>query len=662
MALLASLLGTASVAAGLDLSTLDRSVDPCQDFYQFTCGGWQRDNPIPADQSSWSIYHQLFERNLTVLRGILDQAASEPGDDPARRQIGSYYRACMDESAVEARGMEPIRGEWQAIAAARSWAELWPQVQRLQRQGGNILFAFGASPDPDDARQQMAALDQGGLGLPDREYYLAKDDKSVRLRQQYEAYIARLFELAGRPAAAAAADAAKVLGLETALARASLDLVSRRDPYQVNHKMTLGQLERLAPQVPWRAYVHGLDLRHLRRINVAAPRFFAALSQHVAAEPLAAWQAYLQFHLLRERAPHLSAAFVAEDFEFNGRVLAGMQELAPRWKRCVNLVDQQMGEALGQVYVRSAFTPATKQAVVDMVTRIEAAMAERIRARPWMGTATRQAALRKLRAIRNKIGYPEHWRDYSALTLDARDFAGNVSRAAAFEFDRQVAKIGQPVDADEWHMTPPTVNAYFDAQMNDINFPAGILQPPLYDAALDDAPNYGNTGGTIGHELTHAFDDEGRQFDARGNLKNWWTRQDARRFAAQSQCIADQYARYVAIDDLHVNSKLTLGEDVADLGGQVLAYAAWRQTANGRSNERIDGFTPEQRFFIGFGQWACDNMRPEKARQLALTDPHSPSRHRINGVVVNMPEFARAFSCPAGSPMTKPEGKACEVW
>ena len=663
--LMACCLAAPALAGRLDLTTLDRSVEPCQDFYQFVCGGWQRNNPIPADESSWSVYQKLYEDNLNLLRRLLDDAEADPNADPVRRQIGSHYQACMDEATVGQRGLAPVAADLEAIARATSWGDLWPVVMRLQRGGGNggTMFSLGATPDPDDARTQIAAFDQGGLGLPDRDYYLASDEKSVALRGRYFGHITRLLVLAGQSAESAARDAAAILRLETALARASLDVVARRDPRQVMGKFTSRQLARLAPRVPWADYSRLLGQTSLKQVNVGAPAFFAELSRRVEREPLAAWQAYLRFHLLTLRAQILPQAFVEEHFDFNGRALAGTPVLPQRWKRCVALVDEQLGEALGRVYVERYFPASTRQAVVDMVGNIEAAMAERIGGRPWMGEATRRAALAKLAAIRNKIGYPDHWRDYSAIRIDAGDLAGNVERAAAFEFDRRAAMIGRPVNPDEWHMTPPTVNAYFDPQMNDINFPAGILQPPLYDAALDDAPNYGNTGGTIGHELTHAFDDEGRQFDARGNLRDWWTRQDARRFAERTQCLIDQYGQYVAIDDIRVNSRLTVGEDVADLGGQVLAYAAWRraQAAGGRQ-EAIDGFTPEQRFFIGFGQWACDNVRPEKARQLALTDPHSPARYRINGVVVNMPEFGRAFACPAGAPMTRPVGKACEVW
>jgi endothelin-converting enzyme/putative endopeptidase len=450
--------------------------------------------------------------------------------------------------------------------------------------------------------------------------------------------------------------------LETALAGASLTNVERRDPYKTKHKMTPGELATMAPNLAWPAYLGELKAPVFDTANVTAPAFFAEISKRLAAEPLSLWQDYLRFHLANGRAPYLSAPFVQEDFSFYRKYLQGAAEIQPRWKRCVRLVDEQLGEALGQAFVRKTFTAKTKAGTLAMVQRIEAAMARRLQERDWMSDSTKKAALEKLHAIRNKIGYPEQWRDYAAIVVDPADFAGNLRRAAGFEFRRQLGKIGKPVDHGEWQMTPPTVNAYFDAQMNDINFPAGILQPPLYDPKLDDAPNYGNTGGTIGHELTHGFDDEGRQYDAHGNLKDWWTADDAAKFTERAKCVADQYGTYVAVDDLKIKSDLTLGEDVADLGGEILAFVAWQEEVKGRKLENRDGLTPEQRFFVGFAQWACENARPEQQREWALTNPHSPATFRINGVVVNMPEFAKAFSCKPGSPMTKPPGTACSIW
>jgi endothelin-converting enzyme/putative endopeptidase len=648
---------------GLDTSAMDTAVDPCTDFYRYACGGWQRRNPIPPDQTSWGVYQKLAEDNARFLRGILERAAAADGD-PKTRQIGDYYAACMDESTVQRRGTAPIAPELAAIEALSSSRELAPLLARLQRETPDpgILFGAGAQQDPDDAEREIASLDQGGLGLPDRDYYFQVDPKSRQDRARYSQHIARLLELLGAEPAAARRQAEDVLELETVLAAASLTRVQRRDPYALKHKLQAQELPALAPGLDWPAYLAALGAARVDTVNVAAPDFFAELSRRLQTEPLATWKAYLRFHVANAFAPYLSRPFVAEDFAFHRQYLEGARRIQPRWKRCEALVDQQLGEALGRAFVDRVFAPATKEATVAMVRRIESVMERRLQTRDWMSPQTRAAALAKLHAIRNKVGYPDRWRDYSALHVERGDFAGNVQRAAAFELARQLGKIGRPVDHDEWGMTPPTVNAYYDAAMNDINFPAGILQPPLYDPRMDDAPNFGNTGGTIGHELTHGFDDEGRQYDGQGNLKDWWTPQDAERFSERVRCVSEQYGGYIAVDDIHVNSALTLGEDVADLGGEILAYEAWKETLAGSVPAPRDGLTAEQRFFVGFAQWACENTRPQRQRELALTDPHSPARFRINGVVVNMPEFARAFSCRARAPMTKPPGAACSIW
>jgi endothelin-converting enzyme/putative endopeptidase len=430
----------------------------------------------------------------------------------------------------------------------------------------------------------------------------------------------------------------------------------------MTHRMKPTELESLAPNLRWKDYLAELKAPAFEIANVATPAFFAEVSKRLEAEPLAIWKDYLRFHLANARAPYLSSAFVLEDFAFYAQYLKGAQEIQPRWKRCVEMIDNQLGEALGQVFVRRVFTPEMKAAALDMASRIESVMERRLKTREWMSEETRRAAIAKLHAIRNKIGYPDRWRDYTGVVIARDDFAGNVRRAAAFEFTRWLDKIGKLVDRSEWWMTPPTVNAYFGGPMNDINFPAGILQPPLYDPKMDDAPNYGNTGGTIGHELTHGFDDWGRQYDAHGNLRDWWTKEDAQRFAERARCISDQYGSYTAIDDIRVNSAVTLGEDIADLGGEVLAFEAWKEAVNGQELADRDGLTPEQRFFVGFAQWACENAQPEQQREWALTNVHSPARYRVNGVVVNMPEFARAFSCRASAPMTKAPAQVCSIW
>ncbi|HEY4980232.1 MAG TPA: M13 family metallopeptidase, partial [Candidatus Acidoferrum sp.] len=446
------------------------------------------------------------------------------------------------------------------------------------------------------------------------------------------------------------------------LAKASLTRVERRDPYKLKHKLDAAQLSELVPNFNWRAYYATAPYPEFRYVNVFTPDFFKELNTLLASEPIETWKTYLRFHVVNSSGPYLSSTFVNENFEFYTKYLRGAKEQQPRWKRCVSYTDRNLGEALGQVYVAKVFSPQMKQDALDMTRRIETAMEQRIQQLEWMSPATKQQAIEKLHGIRNKIGYPDKWRDYSALKINRNDFAGNIERGGEFERRRRINKIGNPLDRGEWAMSPPTVNAEYDAQMNDINFPAGVLQPPLFDPKMDAAPNYGDTGGTIGHELTHGFDDEGSQFDAQGNLRNWWTKEDREKFDARTKCVAEQYAQYVVVDDIKLNSQLTLGEDVADLGGEILAYLAWQSATKDSKLEVADGLTPEQRFFVGFAQWACANERPEQLRMNATTDPHSPAEYRINGVVVNMPEFASAFACKAGQAMTKAEGKVCKIW
>jgi putative endopeptidase len=482
----------------------------------------------------------------------------------------------------------------------------------------------------------------------------------VEIRRQYHAHVQRMLQLTGQNEAVAARGAEAVVALETDLAKASLTPVEKRDPYNLLHRMTRAELQSLTPAFDWNAYLAGMGLNEVDEINVMEPAFYRELDRLIRQRDLADWQSYLRWQLTNARAPGLSSAFVAADFDFYRRTLRGVPTDMPRWKKCVRGVDRDLGEALGQVFVARTFSADTRARTLEMTHRIEVAMEQEINALPWMSAETKARALEKLHTIVNKVGYPDTWRDYSALDVKPGDFAGNLRRATVFESRRQLAKIGQPVDRGEWGMTPPTVNAYYNPQMNDINFPAGVLQPPLYDPAMDDAPNYGNTGSTIGHELTHGFDDEGRQFDARGNLKDWWKKADAQGFDERLQCVQEQYAEYVVVDDIRINSKLTSGEDVADLGGTLLAYIAWQAATSGMTLAPIDGFSPEQRFFIGLGQWACENDRPENLRVSASTDPHSPGRYRINGVVANMPEFQKAFACKAGQPMVRE--KPCRIW
>jgi endothelin-converting enzyme/putative endopeptidase len=654
----------------LDLTSMDNSVDPCVDFYHYSCGGWQKKNPIPPDQTSWSVYAKAHQDNQTFLRAMLEQAAKpSPQRSAVAQKTGDFYAACMDETAVEKRGLAPIRPELDAIAQVKSVKDLTPLAAHLQltyRQysmyGSPMLFDAGSVQDPDNSEQVIADLDQGGLGLPDRDYYTKTDAKSKETRERYLQHVQKVFELVGDTSDAAKKNAETIMRMETALAHGSLTRVERRDPHKLVHKMKLADLQQLAPNFDWPVYYHELQYPQFETLNVSTPEFFKQVNAMLSSEPLENWKTYFRFHVINTSSPYLSSKFVQENFDFYRKYLRGATEMQPRWKRCVQYTDYSLGEALGQVYVAKVFSPELKQSTLDMVQRIEAAMGERIRALDWMSPETKQQALAKLAGIRNKIGYPDKWRDYSTVRITPDDFAGNVARAHQFESRRDINKIGRPVDHGEWQISPPTVDAYYDPQMNDINFPAGVLQPPLYDAKMDDAPNYGNTGGTIGHELTHGFDDEGSQFDAHGNLKDWWTKEDREKFDARTKCVDDQYSGYTAVDDVHINGKLTLGENVADLGGEILAYMAWKDKTKDLHLQPADGLTPEQRFFIGFAQWDCANERPEDLRVRAVTDPHSPAQYRINGVVVNMPEFQQAFQCKAGQPMVRPADKVCKVW
>ncbi len=668
---------TAQVSSGpalpyspsLDVSSMDKSIDPCIDLYRFSCGGWQKNNPIPPDQTSWSVYAKLYEDNLAFLRGMLEQA-SQPGEqrNAVTQKIGDFYSACMDESAVEKLGFTPIEPELKSIAQIQSAKDLTSVVARLQftyfrySYTSSILFAAGSSQDPDDSEHVIADVDQGGLGMPDRDYYTKDDAKSVETREHYRQHVQNVFALLGDSPTVAKQSAETVMRLETAMAKASLTRVDRRDPHKLVHKMKVADLVRLAPNFDWIAYYREMQYPDFPILNVDAPEFIKELNTLLASEALENWKTYLRFHVADIASPYLSSKFVEENFHFYRQYLRGAKEEQPRWKRCVQYVDYDLGEALGQVYVAKVFSPELKQSTLDMVRGIEDAMGQRIRALDWMSPETKQQALVKLAGIRNKIGYPDKWRDYSSVKIVRDDFAGNVERAHQFESRRDINKIGKPLDHGEWDISAPTVDAYYNPQMNDINFPAGVLQPPLYDPKTDDAPNFGNTGGTIGHELTHGFDDEGSQFDAKGNLKDWWTKEDREKFDARTKCVEDQYSAYVAVEDVHVNGKLTLGENVADLGGELLAYMAWKDATKDKQLEPKDGLTPEQRFFVGFAQWDCANERPEDLRMRAMTDPHSPARYRINGVVVNMPDFAKAFSCKAGQPMVKPAANVCRVW
>ena len=651
--------GSAKPTPALDVTSMDRDVDPCVDFFQYSCGGWVKNNPIPPDESSWDTYSKMQDENTARLRTILENAsAPDPKRDAVTQKIGDYYASCTDEKAVDAKGAESLKPILTRIAEVSSKAQI-ADVASLMASD-NVLFRFESIQDFRDASQVVANADQGGLGLPDRDYYTREDAKSQELRKAYVAHVQKMLELLGDAPTVAAAEAQTVMNIETALAKGSITRVERREPKNLDHKMTSAELEKISPEFRWYVYFTKVGLPSLRSLNVSVPAFFKTLNQELDKESLADWKTYLRWHLVHASAPHLSSPFLNENFAFYGKTLQGQEQLKPRWKRCTEYVDDYLGEALGQAYVEKYFSPQAKQEALKIVKEIQAAMEQDIKGLPWMSPTTKQQALTKLHGMANKIGYPEKWRDYSTLEIVRGDNLGNVDRARQFEFNRQIAKIGKPVDKGEWQMTPPTVNAYYDPQMNDINFPAGVLQPPAFDLNSDAAPNYGDTGGTVGHELTHGFDDEGRQFDAQGNLRDWWTEEDGKEFVKRASCISDQYSNYTIIDDIKINSKLTLGEDVADLGGLLLAYMAWKDDTRNQKLEPIEGLTPEQRFFVGYGQSWCGQVRDESKRLRATVDPHSPEKYRTNGVVSNMPEFQEAFHCKAGSPMVN--ANRCRVW
>ena len=644
---------------GFDPQLMDKAADPCSDFYQYSCGGWLKQNPIPPDQASYGRDTELAERNRLILREILEKAASGGAQrSTSEQKIGDYYGSCMDEKSIEERGIAPLKPELDRIDALKSKSELADELAHLHLLGVEAFFSYGSDQDFKDATQVIAEADQGGLGLPERDYYTRTDPKSEETRKQYVAHVAKMLELIGEPPSQAADDARKIMLLETGLAKGSLTVVQRRDPSSLYHKLPVSELATITPAFAWNRYLRGTDTPPVQSLNVTVPAFFKIMDSVLAQQDLPTIKTYLRWHLVHQMAPMLPAKFVAENFSFYSHTLAGQKELQARWKRCVRSTDHQLGEALGKAYVERVFGPENKERTLRMVRDIESAMGRDIDQLSWMSPETKQKAQEKLHSVANKIGYPDKWRDYSNYQVIRGDALGNFMRGTEFESRRQIAKIGKPVDRGEWGMSPPTVNAYYNPQMNDINFPAGILQPPYYDPKADDAVNYGDAGGVIGHELTHGFDDEGSQFDAKGNLQNWWTEADRKEFDTRTACVANEYDQFIAVDDVHLNGKLTLGENVADLGGLKLAIMAFLQRASGVSKQ--DGFTPEQRFFLSYGQGWCENDTPEVLRLQAQTDPHSPAKYRVNGVVINLPEFQRAFSCKTGAPLA-PE-KRCEVW
>ena len=649
--------------SGLDVSAIDKAVDPCQNFYMYACGAWKKDNPIPSDESSWGRFSVLNENNEKILRGILEDSAAHQDRSETDQKIGAFYHSCMDTSALDALGSKPLDPDLDRISKVSNRQELLAEVVRLQKQQTQVLFNFGSSPDPNNAKQTIADLDQGGLGLPEKDFYLRTDPHSVEIRKKYVVHVGKMFQLLGVAQPDAEKKAAVVMDIETALAKVSLDVTSRRDPQNVVHKFTIAELTKISPDFDFPAYFADMGAPPFQTLNVDVPTFIKGMNQIIGTHSFQDWRDYLTWHLVHSSATHLSDAFLKENFDFYGRTLSGTPDLIPRWKRCVRIVDGELGEALGKKYVEKTFGEQGKARTLELVHEIEAEMAKDIESLTWMSPATKKEAEIKLRAVTNKIGYPDKWRDYSSVKVVATDYFGNVVRTNNFDVRRDLNKINKPVDRSEWGMTPPTVNAYYNPSENNINFPAGILQAPFYSNSADDPVNYGAIGAVIGHELTHGFDDEGRQFDAEGNLKEWWTKDDEEKFKKLDDCFVNEYGGFSPTPGVELNGRLTLGENTADNGGIHLAYAALLDVLKKKGvslSSKTDGFTPQQQFFLGFAQVWCSNQRPEEARVRAQTDPHSPPQFRVNGVVSNMPEFSQAFSCKATDKMYAVH--SCRVW
>jgi len=661
-----------------DPTLVDKALNPCDDFYKYACNKWIAANPIPADQVYWTTGSGLEMWNDTVLRETLEASSkNDPKRSPVQQKIGDYWAACMDESGIEAAGVNPVQPELHRIAALKSKKEITLEIAHLHHlfpgaweqsdnQTNAPFFGFTGQQDYDDASKVVAQIDQGGLSLPNRDYYINTDDKSVETLKKYRAHVQKMFVLAGEAEAQASADAGTVIELETALAKAQMDNIKRRDPKNINNKMSLVQIRELTPSIEWGVYLKAVNAPASDHYIVTAPDFFRAEEKLLAEHPLEHWKTYMRWQVIHHAAPYLSKTMVNENFDFFYHTLAGQEQNQPRWRRCVHNADRDLGEALGQAYVDRAFPPESRARTLEMVHAIERAMHDDIESVNWMTPATKEQAIVKLKGIEDKIGYPSHWRDYSSVKVTRDNYLANVGQATSFEFERWVAKIGKPVDRSEWTMTPPTINAYYDPQLNTINFPAGILQPPFFEKSMDDSVNFGAIGMVIGHELTHGFDDQGRKFDAHGNLRDWWTAEDAKQYDERGKCISDEYTQEVpdAGPGVKQNGLLTQGEDTADNGGIHLALFALeaerKQQGKSLDDKGPDGWTYRQRFFLSNAYSWCSNIRPEVARLAVTTDPHSLPIFRIDNVVSNMPEFAQAFGCKAGQKMVR--ANACRVW
>lgn len=649
---------------GIDPDNFDTTVSPCQDFFQYANGTWLKNNPVPAAYSSWSVDNEIRDRNEVMLKEILESAASNTNAPRGSnlQKIGDFYAAALDSIGIEKGGITPLKYAFDRIAAIKSLADLQTAVARFHTDNVSVIFDCGADQDLKDATTIIIYATQGGLGLPDRDYYTRTDDESKALRDKYVAHVASMLTLLGDAPENARTAAGAIMGIETRLAEVSLTNVEQRDPNTYYNMVSVPEADQATPHFSWSNYFAAVGHPETQRFSYAHPKFFACMDSLLSSVSLASWKDYLRWHVVHAYAGYLSSPFVNENFDFYSKTLSGSKELRPRWKRVLSNINYMMGEALGQLYVERAFPPSYKERALELVSNLRLALGERIKSLPWMSDSTKELALKKLSTFTVKIGYPDKWRDYSALTIDRTSYLENVRRARAFEYQRQMNKIGKPVDRTEWGMPPQTINAYYSPQLNEICFPAAILQPPLFDGEMDDAVNYGATGATIGHELSHGFDDEGSQFDAEGNLKNWWSEADRKEFDARADKLVRQFDGYVAVDSLHVNGKLTLGENIGDLGGLLVAYDALEHALAGKEKKLIDGFTPEQRFFLSFAQEWRTNERPEGLKLQVNTDPHSPAKFRCNGTVSNMPAFFEAFGCKSGDAQVRSDTTLVRIW
>jgi predicted metalloendopeptidase len=650
---------------GFDLANLDRSASACADFNQFANGGWKARNEIPPAYARWGRFEMLAEQNNVVLRDILESLAKRKDLKAGtnEQKVSDFYRSCMDESAIEAEGAKPLQAELERVAAVKDVLGLEEEIARFHARRVPAAFGFGATQDYKDSRSVIAQASQGGLGLPDRDYYTKDDAKSKATREEYVRHVARMFELLGDAPVSASASARKVMEIETRLAEISVTREVLRNPDSRYHPMTKAQLIEMTPHFDWGLYFRAVNLPEVAKINVAQPEFFKGFDKLLTSVPVEDWKTYMRWHLVDAAAPRLSAKFVEEDFNFGGKYMQGTKEMLPRWKRCVTATDRALGEAVGQLYVKRTFTPQTRGRAQEMVKNLIAALRDDLSTLSWMSDETRRRAIAKLDAFVQKIGYPDKWRSYEALEIKRGTYIGNVLATDEFDFRRNLGKIGRPVDKTEWGMTPPTVNASYSPTINSITFPAGILQPPFYDPQADDAFNYGGIGAVIGHEMTHGFDDSGAKFDADGNLVMWWTPDDFKKFNERTDCVVSQFDAFEVEPGLNQIGKRVVGESVADLGGLTVAYAAYRKSLEGKPRPKtLAGFTPEQRFFLGWAQVWAQNIRPEAARLRVATDPHPLGRFRVNGPLSNMPAFAEAYQCKLGDAMVRPADKRCQIW